>query len=240
MNDRELEIELDVDATAEAVWHALTDAEALLGWFASDARIELRPDGEWELASGEHRMTSRVEEVEAPKRLRVVAPPREGFAVTTEFIVEARGGRTVVRIVESGFGPEASWDDEIRSRESGWARYLENLRHFVENHPGEAAAADYLYATFTGAAASAWDALATVVRAELDVPSLEEHPPKTVTARVPELGDGRVLGSIESTGEGGMIWLQLIAYGDGRERLQAVRDRMRDGLAAAFPPVEAG
>jgi len=163
-----------------------------------------------------------------------------GFAVTTEFVVEARGGRTVVRIVESGFGPEASWDDEIRSRESGWARYLENLRHFVENHPGEAAAADYLYATFTGAAASAWDALATVVRTELEVPSLEEHPSKTVAARVPELGDGRVLGSIESTGEGGMIWLQLIAYSDGRERLEAVRDRMRDGLAAAFPPVEAG
>ena len=99
MNDRELELELDVDATPEVVWHALTDAEGLLGWFASDARTELRPDGDWELASGEYRMTSRVDEVEAPKRLRVVAPPREGFAVTTEFLVEARGGRTVVRII---------------------------------------------------------------------------------------------------------------------------------------------
>jgi len=240
MNDRELEIELDVDAAPEAVWYALTDAEGLLGWFASDARTELRPDGDWELASGEYRMTSRVDEIEAPKRLRVVAPPREGFAVATEFVVEARGGGTVVRIVESGFGPAESWDDEIRSRESGWTRYLENLRHYVENHAGEVAAADYLYATFSGAAASAYDALATLLRAELEVSALEEHPPRTVAARVPELGDGRVLGSIESTGEDGMIWLQLIAYGDGREQLEAVRDRIRDRLTAAFPPAGAG
>jgi hypothetical protein len=37
-----------------------------------------------------------------------------------------------------------------------------------------------------------------------------------------------------------MIWLQLIAFGDGRERLEAVRDRIRDRLTAAFPPAEAG
>jgi uncharacterized protein YndB with AHSA1/START domain len=118
MNDRELAIELDVDARGGL---ARPDGcRGVLGWFASDARTELRPGGDWELASGEYRMTSRVDEIEAPKRLRVVAPPREGFAVTTEFVVEARGGRTVVRIVESGFGPrQAGTTRSARARAAG-------------------------------------------------------------------------------------------------------------------------
>lgn len=225
---------MEVDADPETAWHALTDQEGLRGWFASDARTEVRPGGEWTIAHGTYEMTSEIDEVGEGRRLRVTGPPREGFAVTTDFLVESRAGTTVVRIVESGFGPGEEWDDEIRSRVSGWTRYLENLRHYVESHPREPAACEYLYADFAGPATEAWDALAEVVVAELDGTSLEKHRPMTISGPVPELGDGRVLGSVESAGEGGMIWLQLIAYADGREQLRAVTERVQRSLVAHF------
>lgn len=235
MSDRDLELELEVDAEPQTVWRALTDREGLRGWFASDARTEVRPGGEWTIAQGKHAMTSEVEQVDEGRRLRVTGPPREGFSVTTDFIVEARAGTTVVRIVESGFGPGEDWDAEIRSRVSGWTRYLENLRHYVEAHPGEPAACAYLYAEFLGSDVAAWTALADVLKGGLEEPQLEEHPPQTIAGRVPELGDGRVLGSVESPGEGGMIWLQLIAYADRCDQLEEVEARVRKRLQEAFP-----
>ncbi|HSR43367.1 MAG TPA: SRPBCC domain-containing protein [Longimicrobiales bacterium] len=42
---RILEIVREIDAPAEAVWRALSDAEELRRWFPLDARVEPRPQG---------------------------------------------------------------------------------------------------------------------------------------------------------------------------------------------------
>ena len=87
---------------------------------------------------------------EPGKRLRLVdrsARPFDarGQAVDSEapvelvlnFTIEARGGRTTLRLVHSGFGHGAAWDDEIDGVSLGWNVELRCLRHYLDHHRGE-------------------------------------------------------------------------------------------------------
>lgn len=53
--------------------------------------------------------------------------------------LESRGGKTVVRLVNSGFTTGgADWENEwFDSTSYGWLFMLTNLRHSLERHPGE-------------------------------------------------------------------------------------------------------
>jgi hypothetical protein len=42
----------------------------------------------------------------------------------------------VLRLVHSGFGADADWDDEYQGVENGWTFELRSLRHYLERHPG--------------------------------------------------------------------------------------------------------
>ena len=65
-------------------------------------------------------------------RLRI----RQGDA-TVDFFLEARGESTIMRIVQSGFGADASFDDQYESTENGWAYFLYNLEHYLTRHRGQ-------------------------------------------------------------------------------------------------------
>lgn len=62
--------EIDVDAPAEEVWAALTEASQLEEWFANDVELDLRPGGRgvfrWD--DGEERRAT-VEELEPGERI---------------------------------------------------------------------------------------------------------------------------------------------------------------------------
>jgi len=47
----------------------------------------------------------------------------------------AGGGITRLRLVQSGFGPEAVWDDEFADTKSGWADFLKKLKGLFGNNP---------------------------------------------------------------------------------------------------------
>jgi hypothetical protein len=53
-----------------------------------------------------------------------------------EFTLETHAGRTRLRLVHSGFGRGADWDDELESVSSGWQFELRGLRHYLERHKG--------------------------------------------------------------------------------------------------------
>ncbi len=48
------------------------------------------------------------------------------------YIESVGGGITRLRLVQSGFGPEAAWDDEFAETKTGWADYLKKLKELVE------------------------------------------------------------------------------------------------------------
>src|SRR5581483_3380801 len=47
-----------------------------------------------------------------------------------------RKGKTVVRLVNSGFSMDAEWDDQYSATEAGWKYFLFNLKHYLERHAG--------------------------------------------------------------------------------------------------------
>jgi hypothetical protein len=52
-----------------------------------------------------------------------------------EFSVQARGGKTLVRVTQSGFSSGSEWDEEFfDSTDYGWGFMLFNLREYLERH----------------------------------------------------------------------------------------------------------
>ena len=54
--------------------------------------------------------------------------------MAVDYYIEAIGdGVTRLRLVQSGFGPESPWDDEFESTKTGWADYLNKLKKVLES-----------------------------------------------------------------------------------------------------------
>jgi len=135
---RSVDEHIEIAAPAEAVWKALTDAEELTRWFPLEAGEN--PDGTgWMAWGNEFRFSGRVTASERLKLLRtepvfppgVVAPP-----MVTEFRLEAQGGKTLVRVIQSGFGAEAQWDEEFDGTQRGWRFQLRSMQNYLEKHAG--------------------------------------------------------------------------------------------------------
>jgi Activator of Hsp90 ATPase homolog 1-like protein len=53
--------------------------------------------------------------------------------IAVDYYIEAVGdGVTRLRLVQSGFGAEAAWDDEFESTKTGWAEFLKKLKEVLE------------------------------------------------------------------------------------------------------------
>lgn len=149
---RAIEKEIEINAPIATVWKALTAAKELTQWFPLEAGEN--PDGTmWMSWRNEFKFASRIEVAEPPHHIRTVpvqsnwsqdkaekenaageAAPAWGMA--TDFYLEARGGKTAVRLVHSGFSPEADWDALYDGTQTGWNFQLWALRHYLEKHCG--------------------------------------------------------------------------------------------------------
>ena len=129
---RATEVSIEINAPIEAVWKALNDAEELTRWFPLEAGVN--PDGTvWMSWGSDFRFEGKPEIVEPPHRLRTTAGPGP---MATDVFLEARGGKTVLRLVQSGFGPGAEWDSELDATHRGWIFQLRGLKHYLEVHRG--------------------------------------------------------------------------------------------------------
>ena len=125
--DREFEIrkEVDLDASPDAVWHAIATPEGLATWFMP---MPMDPDSDLVVAW------------EPERRLRIEMPPGpDGATQAFEYVIEGRGGTTVLRFVHSGF-LGGDWSDEFESMTSaGWDQYLFTLAQYLRFFAGRAA-----------------------------------------------------------------------------------------------------
>jgi uncharacterized protein YndB with AHSA1/START domain len=139
---------LDINATPDDVWRALTDAGELTRWFPLQARVTPGTGGTmfwgWD---DRWAWESQIEAWEPGKRLKLVENrpafdakgdllPGPSHKMAMEFTLETLNGRTRLRIVHSGFGQGANWDDELESVASGWQAELRGLRYYLERHKG--------------------------------------------------------------------------------------------------------
>lgn len=135
VTERTLQKRIELDASPERVWRAITDPAELSQWFGDSAALDLRPGGDghmtWE-SYGRHAM--RVEVVDPPRHLvwSWVHEPEmsfdEGTVTRVEWTLSPReGGGTVLDLRETGFREETHFESNV----SGWDTELEELRALV-------------------------------------------------------------------------------------------------------------
>jgi uncharacterized protein YndB with AHSA1/START domain len=138
---------IEIKATPEEVFRALTDPEYIVQWFVPGARIDPRVGGEYVKVWGPGMESkSTISAWEPGKHFgtytdRSIAFGCGGKPVETgvvqrmcvDYYIESLGGGiTRLRLVQSGFGPEAAWDDEFTETKTGWAAYLKKLMELLE------------------------------------------------------------------------------------------------------------
>ena len=145
-NTRDIELTVELDASPEDVFRAVTDGTELAKWLAPEARGTAPEGGKkgsiwisWgEGMSVEH----EIDIFEAPKRVRHPSGKNgeTKAPLYADWSIEARdGGTTTLRLVHSGFSVGADWDNEFESHARGWKLMLENLRQYFARHKHQSA-----------------------------------------------------------------------------------------------------
>jgi uncharacterized protein YndB with AHSA1/START domain len=134
----EVRREVELEATPEQVWDAISTGPGLTAWFMP---MEIDPDD------------ASVVAWEPGRRLAIATPAGEdGSTQAFEFLVEGRdGGTTVLRFVHGGLTGD-DWGDEYEPMTAaGWDMYLHTLAQYLRHFPGRPA----VYAEAEGPPASA-------------------------------------------------------------------------------------
>jgi uncharacterized protein YndB with AHSA1/START domain len=167
---RTVQDEIEIAASVDAVWRALTEADELMNWFPLDARVTPGAGGEiwlsWEDLCVE--WPQKIQLWEPSKHLRTTytkpvqadpAAPPTPVEIVIDFHLEAKAGGTILRVVHSGFGADASWDQEYHGVRLGWRYELNSLRLYLEKHPGVARKVAWAKTALTTTAESGWEIL---------------------------------------------------------------------------------
>lgn len=244
-DEKKVTVETTIEADAQEVWRALTEAEELKRWFPLDARVNPGPGGSIWLSWGEGADWEAPVEVWEPNRhLRTVDPAPSKMAV--DYFIESRGGETVLRIVHSGFGAE-SWDDEIDTLNAGWRTFAANLRHYLRHHRGEPRTVAYFrHPVVPLERREAFPRLLDAVEVPLvgegepfagplfQGVSLVSAPPINFSGTLENLGNGLVMMEVEP-GRGQCrpaVWVSL--YGETGAKAAALQEELRDRITRAF------
>jgi uncharacterized protein YndB with AHSA1/START domain len=132
---RSIELNVSVDVPASAVWAALTDPKELSNWFAPTVSGSSEVGKTLCISWGSPiEWTTTVATADPNRHVRWVDDPSQPLAV--DWSIEGRGGKTLLRLVHSGWSTEASWDEQYDATIAGWRYFLFNLRHYLQRHRG--------------------------------------------------------------------------------------------------------
>jgi uncharacterized protein YndB with AHSA1/START domain len=133
--------EIRSTATPQQAYDAWADQEKISHWFTDRADGKAEPGGTitWIFETFNYRIPYEVLVAQRPERLAVRWNPPPGTNLNAgilEVNIAREGGETVVRLVQSGFGEGAQWDEEFEGISSGWGMALARLKHYLENYYG--------------------------------------------------------------------------------------------------------
>lgn len=269
---RAYETTIEIDAPPDVVWRALTDPTELTRWFPLQASVAPGVDGSvlysW---GGAWEWKNRIRFWEPGRRLQLVnaqsaaydaegkplpsaGPPVE---VALDYQLEARGGRTVLRLVHSGFGTGAEWDDEVEGISNGWPFELRSLKHYLERHRARRRSVAWARVNAPTSVAEAWTrligreglALEGVVAARREggpyaVPSangdsfegavLIVAPPRAFAGTLAPLNDGLFRASVERAAGQTSVHLWASGWSVEPGAVQALERRMASLLERLF------
>lgn len=229
---RSIELEIEVPGTPEAVWQAIATGPGITSWYVPHV-VDEREGGTATARFG------TGPEMEIPGRVAVWEPPHrivfdggEGVGgLAFEWLVEARdGGTCVVRLVNSGFGSGADWDDQFDAMTEGWRMFLGNLLLHLTHFAGQRATTSLPGAVWPGSAEAAWVKLGSALgivgdvsvgdRLDIggdDTPTLggqiAEVTPTRITLIVDDPAPGTALISAETMGDVAQVSVWSYLYG---------------------------
>lgn len=142
----QIEREIVIDAPVEVVWHVVTEPEQIVRWFSDGVEFELRAGARGRMSfKSSDAYDLQIEDVDPPHRFAFrwaradELRPRGHGTLLVEFTLIEEGGKTRVRVAESGF-EHVDWsDEEIRkyaeSHTAGWETILGRLRDYIASAP---------------------------------------------------------------------------------------------------------
>jgi uncharacterized protein YndB with AHSA1/START domain len=137
---------VDIAAGPALVWKALTHTASLRLWCSPDAQISAREGGHFRAS------VDRVTELEAhidmlvpERRMRLIYLPSAdlpttGSAIVDDFILDdSDAGKTILRLLGSGFPATADGDKLYMRLRTSWERAVGRLKVLVEQEVQESA-----------------------------------------------------------------------------------------------------
>ena len=137
---RLIDTSVRIDTTARRAWEAWADPEKIANWFVDRAEGVAKP-GEvmtWMFDTFNYKMPVPIVEAEPGKTFVTGSgdvPGPQGHPYLMEITITQERGETVIRLVNSGFGEDAKFDDEYDGVVSGWDMALATLKRWLENYP---------------------------------------------------------------------------------------------------------
>jgi len=132
-----IECSVEIEATPEEVWEALTIGSQVDGWWIG-APNEIEPGlgGKVRQNFGGAISESTITAWDPPHRFKDEGTPGEdGVVHALEFTIEGRSGTTTVRMVHSGFLGD-DWESEYDALAEGDPMYLNQLAEYVRYFRG--------------------------------------------------------------------------------------------------------
>ncbi|MEM8905024.1 MAG: SRPBCC domain-containing protein [Actinomycetota bacterium] len=226
-------------ADLEDVWRLLTTAEGLASWFGTEASIDLRVGGAYEIGWGsDERIVGEVAEIDEGRRLRIsyLMDGEEGGG--EEWLLSHSDGVTVIRLIHSMPDPGVEdWDGWYGDFRRGWRMFLAGLRFAAECPTGPDRVVSSTYVPAPSGREPTWRALAHELR---DRPpgdgfatAIEDRPHQLLLTDA----SSTVLVDLEGDGDGLVCYVQAASHGPDRAGAasQAWRADLLARLSAAVP-----
>ncbi|HEU4387061.1 MAG TPA: SRPBCC domain-containing protein [Blastocatellia bacterium] len=260
---RSIETRLEINASVDAVWKALTDAEEITQWFSLQAAVTPGAGGSvcwtWdELVEWK----SRIEIWEPRSHLRLAydrpaTTESPSAQLAMDFYLEGQSGRSVLRLVHSGFGRGTDWDEEYDGVRRGWQYELRSMRHYLERHRGQKRNVVFLRRNFDFSEDEAWNRLsrllglqnlretgelregtrydiATAAGDSFSGEVLVFSPPKEFCATIENLNNGLLRVAPEKCAGRNEVWVWFATYGVEQATLNDLRNRWEPRLNESF------
>ena len=137
---RLIDTEIRIDATPMRVWQAWADPQHIANWFVDRAEGIAAPGEVMRWFFDTFNLAMDVPIVEAdPGKTFVTGggetPGPHGIPFLMEITITKQAGMTTMRLVNSGFSPDAKFDDEYDGVVSGWKCALATMKQWLERYP---------------------------------------------------------------------------------------------------------
>jgi len=127
-----IETSVEIEATPEEVWEAITIGAQLDGWWiGAPNEVEPRLGGKVRQMFGDQVSESTITAWDPPHRIVDEGTPGpDGVVHALEITLEGRAGTTTVRFVHSGFLGD-DWESEYEALSEGDPMYIQQLAEYV-------------------------------------------------------------------------------------------------------------